>query len=190
MSTFSRPQTCIRKNRYFFIYWEWVTHLFVFKGSLALSSTGQLGSNEYLFKIQPGDFPGGPVVGTLNFQCRGHGFDSWLGSQHPTCRTEHGGEKKSSPVLDVWGIEAKRVVFFRQKIKIKLQAYVCLCADLCQVISSSAPMHLSKLWVWSSGKPLLGDHPLPPVYLASVLPSNQSEDTQWFDGCIRHWSSI
>ena len=23
------------------------------------------------------DFPGGPVVKTLCFQCRGHGFDPW-----------------------------------------------------------------------------------------------------------------
>ena len=25
-------------------------------------------------------FPGGPVVKTLSFQCRGHGFDPWLGN--------------------------------------------------------------------------------------------------------------
>ena len=27
-----------------------------------------------------GDFPGGPVVKTLHFHCRGHGFDPWLGN--------------------------------------------------------------------------------------------------------------
>jgi len=26
------------------------------------------------------DFPGGPVSKTLNSQCRGPGFDSWLGN--------------------------------------------------------------------------------------------------------------
>ena len=26
------------------------------------------------------DFPGGPVVKTLPFQCKGHGFDLWLGN--------------------------------------------------------------------------------------------------------------
>ena len=27
-----------------------------------------------------GDFPGGPVVKTPYFQCRGRGFDPWLGN--------------------------------------------------------------------------------------------------------------
>ena len=27
-----------------------------------------------------GDFPGGPVVGTLRFHCKGHGFDPWSGN--------------------------------------------------------------------------------------------------------------
>ena len=26
------------------------------------------------------DFPGSPVVKTLSFQCRGHGFNPWLGN--------------------------------------------------------------------------------------------------------------
>ena len=26
------------------------------------------------------DFPGGPVVKTLRFHCRGHGFDPWSGN--------------------------------------------------------------------------------------------------------------
>ena len=30
------------------------------------------------------DFPGGPVVRTLPFQCRGHRFDSWLGKFRKT----------------------------------------------------------------------------------------------------------
>ena len=31
------------------------------------------------------DFPGGPVVKTLCFQCRGHGFDPWSWNKDPTC---------------------------------------------------------------------------------------------------------
>ena len=34
---------------------------------------------------QPCNFPGGPVVKALHFQCRVHGFDSWLGNSDPTC---------------------------------------------------------------------------------------------------------
>ena len=30
-------------------------------------------------KIQPWDFPGGPVVKTPSFHCKGRGFDPWLG---------------------------------------------------------------------------------------------------------------
>ena len=29
------------------------------------------------------DFPGGPVVKTLHFHCRGHRFDPWSGYQDP-----------------------------------------------------------------------------------------------------------
>ena len=32
------------------------------------------------FKVQSRDFPGGPVVKTLRFHCRGHGFDPWSGN--------------------------------------------------------------------------------------------------------------
>ena len=40
--------------------------------------------------LKTGDFPGGPVVKTLCFQCRGlipmqHRFDSWLGNWNPIC---------------------------------------------------------------------------------------------------------
>ena len=31
------------------------------------------------------DFPGGPVVKTLCFHCRGHGFDPWSGKFHMPC---------------------------------------------------------------------------------------------------------
>ena len=30
-----------------------------------------------------GDFPGGPVVKTLSLQCKGCGFDPWLGNKDP-----------------------------------------------------------------------------------------------------------
>ena len=30
-----------------------------------------------------GEFPGGPVVRTLHFHCRGLGFDPWLGTKIP-----------------------------------------------------------------------------------------------------------
>ena len=33
------------------------------------------------------DFPGGQVVKTLGFQCRGRGFDPWLGNQDLICHT-------------------------------------------------------------------------------------------------------
>ena len=32
-----------------------------------------------------GDVPGGPVVKTLNFQCRGHMFNPWSGDKDLTC---------------------------------------------------------------------------------------------------------
>ena len=32
-----------------------------------------------------GDFPGGPVVKTPCFQCRGHKFNPWLGNEDPAC---------------------------------------------------------------------------------------------------------
>ena len=32
------------------------------------------------FKTNTGDFPGSPVVKTLHFHCRGHGFDPWWGN--------------------------------------------------------------------------------------------------------------
>ena len=33
-----------------------------------------------LVKTTRRDFPGGPVVKTLSFQCRGHRFDPWSGN--------------------------------------------------------------------------------------------------------------
>ena len=31
------------------------------------------------------DFPGGPVIKTLRFQCKGHGSDPQVGNENPTC---------------------------------------------------------------------------------------------------------
>ena len=39
-----------------------------------------LGQREQGQKWWGRDFPGGPVVKTPHFQCRRHGFDSWLGN--------------------------------------------------------------------------------------------------------------
>ena len=39
----------------------------------------------YLSKHQLQHFPGGPVVKIPNFQCRGHGFNPWLGNEDPPC---------------------------------------------------------------------------------------------------------
>ena len=45
------------------------------------SAKEQSGSrrNRHL-KSDCGDFPGGPVVKTARFQCRGRGFDPWSGN--------------------------------------------------------------------------------------------------------------
>ena len=40
------------------------------------------------------DFPGGPLVKTLRFQCRDLGFDPWLGNGDPTCCTTRPKENK------------------------------------------------------------------------------------------------
>ena len=36
-------------------------------------------TEEPLCSVSGPDFPGGPVVRTLRFQCREHGFDPWSG---------------------------------------------------------------------------------------------------------------
>ena len=46
----------------------------------------------HAFRNSLQDFPGGPVVKTPCFHCRGHGFDPWLGKQDPTCHVS--GPKK------------------------------------------------------------------------------------------------
>ena len=39
-----------------------------------------LNINDSALKIGNRDFPGGPVVKTLHFHCRGYGFDPWSGN--------------------------------------------------------------------------------------------------------------
>ena len=37
-------------------------------------------SGLWCFKESSGDFPGVPVIKTIYFECRGCGFDPWLGN--------------------------------------------------------------------------------------------------------------
>ena len=45
------------------------------------------------------EFPGGPVVRTLCFHCRGHGFDPWTKIPHAPW---HGQEKKKRHNKEGW----------------------------------------------------------------------------------------
>ena len=54
---------------------------------------------EMLVKSVFGDFPGGPVVQTPCFHCRGHGFDSWSGKQDPACHAVWPKKRKEKSVL-------------------------------------------------------------------------------------------
>ena len=58
-----------------------------------------------------GSFPGGTVVKTPHFHCRGHGFDPWLGNYDP----------------------AYHVVQAKKKIKNK-KKNVCVCVCVCVYI--------------------------------------------------------
>ena len=50
------------------------------------SGVGSRDSQEVQFKImETGYFPGGPVVKTLRFPCRGHGFDPWSRNKDHAC---------------------------------------------------------------------------------------------------------
>ena len=53
-------------------------------------------------KIYHWDFPGGPVVKVLCFQCRGRGFDPRLGNEDPTCRGAGCGQNQKSTFF-FWG---------------------------------------------------------------------------------------
>ena len=57
-------------------------------------------SEQDLRKIAfPWDFPGGPVVKTLCFHCRGCGFDPCSGNQDPTCLVATNKSHHSLPAL-------------------------------------------------------------------------------------------
>ena len=44
------------------------------------------------------DFPGGPVVRTLHFQCRGHIFNPWLGDLPISCCVAKKKKKKKKSI--------------------------------------------------------------------------------------------
>ena len=46
-------------------------------------------SQKNVFKIKEREFPGGPMVRTPHFHCRGHGFNPWLQNQ----AAQHGQKK-------------------------------------------------------------------------------------------------
>ena len=51
------------------------------------------------FKNHYWDFLGGPLVKTSNINCRGHGFNSWLGNQNPTCHMAWAKKKEKIIIL-------------------------------------------------------------------------------------------
>ena len=60
-----------------------------------------------IYKTDLGDFPGGPVIKTPCFHCRGPGFHPWLGKQNPTChmaqqRKKRKGRKKKRLGFQSW----------------------------------------------------------------------------------------
>ena len=54
----------------------------------------------FLRKYCRRDFPGGPVVKTLRFHCRGHRFDPWLGNYDPTCHEARSEKKSAGGVIE------------------------------------------------------------------------------------------
>ena len=53
----------------------------------------------FLKETCPGDFPGGPVVKTLSFQCKGCRFNPWSGNYDPMCWQNNNNKKgDTSPV--------------------------------------------------------------------------------------------
>ena len=59
---------------------------------LELCETGQ---REELVVEEVGDFPGGPVVKTLHFHCRGLGFNLWSRNKDPTYHLTQSNKQKS-----------------------------------------------------------------------------------------------
>ena len=64
------------------IYPEKSSLLFVARVSESTDQSWPLVKNIILW-----EFPGGPVVRTPQFHCRGHGLDPWSGNSDPACRT-------------------------------------------------------------------------------------------------------
>ena len=58
-------------------------------------------SNKWTLKYYARDFPGGPVVRTPRFQCRGHGFQPGSGNKDPTCCVAKKKKKKKNMLHNV-----------------------------------------------------------------------------------------
>ena len=54
-------------------------HYSIIYNSQGMAAT-QVSIHRWMDKEDVGDFPGGPVVKTPLFQCRGRGFDPWSGN--------------------------------------------------------------------------------------------------------------
>lgn len=79
---------------------------------------------------------------------------------------------KPSPVLDVWGIEAKREVFPIQEFKIKWQASVCSWVDVGERnLFPCTPVYLRTGWARPQDSHQPGACPLPQFIWVSALPS-------------------
>ena len=56
-----------------------------------------------IYKTDLGDFPGGPVIKTPHFHCRGPGFHPWSGNQNPTYHMAQQRKKKERKKKKDWG---------------------------------------------------------------------------------------
>ena len=75
---------------------------------------------KHLFRKAKGEFPSGPVIQTLCFPCRGHGFDSWLRLRKVKSHKPHGAAKKNknkNPERGSICIEEHKLKFLPKKIK-------------------------------------------------------------------------
>ena len=95
------------------------------------------------------DFPGGPVVKTLHFQCSVLGFNLWLGSQNPTCCSQKVRNKqKTSPIKNPQTKEMEKMLGFSD--------YTGWIAKMAPFPHPSFPM-----WFYSSfHKGMESSHPL------------------------------
>ena len=66
------------------------------------------------------DFPGGPVVKTLSFHCKGHGFHPRPGNQDPACFCCCCLVAQSCPTLRSHGVQHARLSFTISRSLLKL----------------------------------------------------------------------